>query len=103
MAMVLILKQPDAAAQVTFNQDVAPIIFEHCAGCHRAGDAAPFSLLTYDEIRSRATQVARATADRYMPPWKPEAGKGDFARSRHLTAAEIDIIQRWVDRGAPEG
>jgi tetratricopeptide (TPR) repeat protein len=91
------------AQQVTFNHHVAPIIFEHCSPCHRAGEAAPFSLVTYAEVRSRATQIARATADRYMPPWKPEPGYGDFARTRRLTMAQIETIQRWVAQGAPEG
>ena len=94
----------DAAAQpITFNHDIAPIIFEHCSTCHRAGEAAPFSLVTYAEVRSRATQIAKAAADRYMPPWKPEPGYGEFARSRRLTMAEIGTIQRWVEQGAPEG
>src|SRR5262245_18642159 len=80
------------AQQVTFNHDIAPIIFEHCSTCHRAGEAAPFSLVTYEEVRSRATQIVRATADRYMPPWKPEPGYGEFARARRLTAAQIGTI-----------
>jgi tetratricopeptide (TPR) repeat protein/mono/diheme cytochrome c family protein len=91
------------AQQVTFNRDIAPIIFEHCSTCHRAGEAAPFSLVTYAEVRSRATQIARATADRYMPPWKPEPGYGEFARARRLTMAEIGTIERWVAQGALEG
>src|SRR5262245_10177460 len=73
-----------SAQQVTFNHDIAPIIFEHCSPCHRTGEAAPFSLVTYAEVRSRASQIARATADRLMPPWKPEPGYGAFARSRRL-------------------
>ena len=71
--------------------------------CHRAGEAAPFSLLTYADVRSRATQIAKATADRYMPPWKPEPGYGEFARARRLTMAQIGTIQRWVEQGAAEG
>jgi tetratricopeptide (TPR) repeat protein len=99
-----VLCTPDLRAQgVTFARDVAPIIFEHCSSCHQAGETAPFSLVTYAEVRARATQVAKATADRYMPPWKPEPGYGEFARSRRLTMAEIRTIQRWVEQGAPAG
>ncbi|HEV3061943.1 MAG TPA: hypothetical protein VGY48_27080 [Vicinamibacterales bacterium] len=92
----------DAAATVTFTRDIAPLVFEHCASCHRPG-AAAFSLLTYDEVRPRARQIAQATKSRYMPPWKPEPGHGDFVGVRRLSDAEIDTFQRWVADGAHEG
>src|SRR4051794_2985180 len=66
-------RQPPSRV-VTFNRDVAPILREKCAGCHRPGGGAPFSLLTFEDARSRASLIARATATRYMPPWKPEPG-----------------------------
>src|SRR5262245_27592446 len=94
-----------AAAQppIAFSKDVAPILFEHCVTCHRPGEIAPFSLLTYEEARPQARAVARATRDRTMPPWKPEPGFGDFAGAHRLSEREIDTIQRWVESGAPEG
>ncbi|MFN7985336.1 MAG: tetratricopeptide repeat protein [Vicinamibacterales bacterium] len=87
----------------TFAADVAPIVFSSCAGCHHAGGDAPFSLTSYDEVRRRASLIAAATERRYMPPWKPEPGFGDFTGSRRLTDAQLDTIRRWVAAGAPEG
>jgi tetratricopeptide (TPR) repeat protein len=95
----------DAFAQtpVTFSKDVAPILYEHCVSCHRPGEIAPFSLLTYQDARPQARALARAIHDRTMPPWKPEPGFGDFAGARRLTDQQIDTIQRWVDGGALQG
>lgn len=88
---------------VTFTKDVAPILFASCGTCHRPGGVAPFSLLTYASVRQRATQIRAATKNRYMPPWKSEPGRGEFVGQRHLTDAEIKVIQQWVEAGAPEG
>src|SRR4029453_16520301 len=66
------------AGTVTFAKDVAPIVFEHCAGCHRPEGAAPFSLLTYAAARSRAKLIATVTTTGLMPPWKSEPGSGGF-------------------------
>ena len=125
---------PPAANQspdrvVTFNKDVAPILFEHCASCHRPIDAkatsvqtsastptrpagtpsdplcvagAPFSLLDYPSAKTHASEISEATATRAMPPWLPDADVR-FAHERRLTEAQIATIQRWVEGGAPEG
>src|SRR5579863_1518116 len=81
------------AATITFNKDIAPIIYANCAGCHRPGEVAPFSLLSYQDAAKRAKQIATVTARRYMPPWKPEPGFGDFADSHRLTDEQIARIQ----------
>jgi Tetratricopeptide repeat len=91
-----------ARASPTFV-DIAPIVYEKCAPCHHPGEAAPFSLLTYQDVKKRASQIAAATGSGYMPPWLPEKGYGDFADERRLTAAEIATIAAWVRAGAPEG
>jgi len=88
---------------VTFARDVAPILYRRCATCHRPDGAAPFSLLTFEEARRRGSQMAAVTASRYMPPWKPEPGFGDFAGERRLSDAEIATIDRWVKGGQLEG
>ena len=94
----------DAPDDVTFNRDIAPLVFEHCAACHRPGTAAPFSLLTYHDARPRARAIRNATSRRSMPPWKPEPGYGGpFIGERRLSDAQIDLIARWVDAGAPAG
>jgi tetratricopeptide (TPR) repeat protein/mono/diheme cytochrome c family protein len=92
-----------ATAQVTFNRDIAPIIFRSCATCHRPGEAAPFSLLTYSDAKRHARQIADLTRSRTMPPWLPEPQELKFADEMRLTDAEIDLIQRWVQQRAVEG
>src|SRR3954447_8548050 len=92
-----------AQAQPTFNKDVAPIVWARCASCHRSGEIGPFSLITYDDVRRHAAQIAVVTARRIMPPWKPAPGKGEFADERRLTDRELDTLQRWIADGAPEG
>ena len=96
-------RDSDPPSEPTFTRDVAPIVYTQCSGCHRPGQAGPFPLLTYNDVRSRARQIADVTRSRYMPPWKPEPGHGDFVGERRLTDAQIATIQRWVERGAPEG
>jgi Tetratricopeptide repeat len=88
---------------LSFNRDIAPIIFDHCAGCHHPGQAAPFSLLSYAEVRNRAKMIAQVTQRHYMPPWLPEKGYGVFVGERRLTDDQIDLIQRWVVQGSIEG
>src|SRR5689334_299819 len=88
---------------VTFTRDIAPILYKHCAGCHHPGEVAPFSLLTYQDAARRAQLIAKVTADRYMPPWKPEPGYGHFQGERRLSAAEIAKIGQWAAAGAPDG
>ena len=88
---------------VTFNRHVAPIVYRNCAPCHRPGEAGPFSLLSYADVRKRADQIARVTFSRYMPPWPPERGYGEFAGERRLPDDQIALLQRWVREGAPEG
>ncbi|MEO8427774.1 MAG: tetratricopeptide repeat protein [Verrucomicrobiota bacterium] len=94
---------PRAKATLTFRKDVAPILFRNCATCHRPSQSAPFSLLTYQEAKKHARQIADVTARRYMPPWPPEPGCGNFADERRLTVDHIGIIQQWVAEGAIEG
>lgn len=91
------------AEPITFNRDIAPLLHTRCASCHRPDGAAPFSLISYPEVRPRAKQIARVTRIRSMPPWLPEPGEPSFADEQRLTDEEIDRIQRWVDQGAPEG
>src|SRR5215212_142606 len=95
--------QGTSPPRVTFSADVAPILFDRCGGCHHPDGPAPFSLLTYTAAKQRASLIAQVTKARVMPPWKSEPGHGDFIGHRHLSDAEIDLIQRWAADGAPEG
>src|ERR1700722_132925 len=91
------------AAQVTFNHDIAPIMFRSCSVCHRPEEAAPFSLLTYSDAKKHARQIVEVTRSHAMPPWLPEPQELKFSDELRLTDAEINLIQRWVEQGAIEG
>jgi len=91
------------AQPLTFGHDIAPIIYRSCAPCHRPGEAAPFPLLSYADVHKRAQQIAAVTHSRYMPPWLPEEGYGEFQDEQRLSDAEIRTIADWVAQGAPEG
>lgn len=92
-----------ASGPVTFTEHVAPIVFSKCAPCHRPGEAAPFSLLTYGDARQRARLIADVTARRVMPPWLPVEGHGTFMGERRLTSQEVDTLAAWHAQGAAEG
>jgi len=88
---------------VTFNRDIAPILFRACANCHRPGEAAPFSLLIYSDAKKHARQIVDVTRSRTMPPWLPEPQELKFADELRLSDADIDRIRNWVEQGAVEG
>src|SRR5262245_52775854 len=90
-------------APVTFNKDVAPILFKNCVECHRPGEAAPMSLLSYKEARPWARSIREKVINREMPPWHADPRFGQFSNDASLTKAEIDTIKAWVDGGVKEG
>lgn len=87
----------------TFYRNIAPIIYQNCSTCHRPGESGPFSLLNYDDVKRHAAQIAVVTKRRYMPPWLPEPGHGEFEEERRLSDNQIQLIQEWVKGGAPAG
>jgi tetratricopeptide (TPR) repeat protein len=93
----------ETASVPTFSHDVAPLIFENCARCHRPSGSAPFALLSYSDVRPRARRIVELTASRTMPPWLPAAGHGEFIGERRLSISQIDVLKRWVAAGSKEG
>jgi Flp pilus assembly protein TadD len=87
----------------TFNKDVAPFVWARCGSCHRPDGPGPFSLLSYDDVRTRARTIATVLKNRTMPPWLPEPGHGVFAGERRVTDDEIERFERWLADGAPHG
>ncbi|HEX6883773.1 MAG TPA: tetratricopeptide repeat protein, partial [Planctomycetota bacterium] len=83
--------------------DVAPIVFARCAPCHRPGEAAPFALLTYEDVQKRAAQIVRVTEERFMPPWLPDSSVNAFQGDRSLREAEIATFRAWLAAGCPRG
>jgi hypothetical protein len=94
-----------AQDQVTFSKDVAPILYENCVSCHRPGEIAPMSLLTYAEARPWARAMRQKVTSRTMPPWflDRHIGIQSYKNDPSLTDQEIDTIAKWVDAGAPQG
>src|SRR6267154_1142230 len=88
---------------VTFNKDVAPLVFRSCTPCHRPGEVAPFALLNYAQTSKRAKLIRDVVSERTMPPWKADGNSPHFADERKLTDAEVATITRWVESGTPEG
>ncbi len=88
---------------VTWSHQIAPLVYNNCTTCHHPGGAGPFSLLTYEDAKRWGKQMAVVTSSRYMPPWLPEQGYGDFADERRLTSDEIALIAKWVQAGMPQG
>ena len=89
--------------QVTFDRDIAPLIFRNCSQCHHPGESGPFSLLTYADVKSHGRQIAYMTGKHSMPPWLPNPGGPKFAGELRLTDEQIATIQKWVDQGEIEG
>jgi len=90
--------------KATFNnRDIAPIVYQYCAACHRPGEAGPFSLLTYQDVKSHGHQIMAVTHTRFMPPWPPEPGGLKLADERRLSDEQIATIKVWVDEGMLEG
>jgi len=99
---------PDAAPDVTWHQDIAPLVAEHCVGCHTEGGIGPFSLESYEEAAERVTTMVSRVKNGEMPPW--DAVSTDDCETRHewrddprLSEEEIALLDRWKDLGAPEG
>jgi len=101
--LTLIPLLPTLAGAVTFNQDVAPIVFKNCARCHRPGEAAPFPLLSYADVKRKARTIADAVTTRLMPPWKAEPASFPYRDERRLSDSDIATIEAWVKGGMSEG
>ncbi|MDA7520711.1 EF-hand domain-containing protein [bacterium] len=92
-----------AKAKPTFTEDIAPIIYNNCTECHRAGQAAPFTLKSYNDVKKRARLITKVTEDHYMPPWHPVEGHGKFVDERRLTTDELATLKNWHKTGMAEG
>ena len=92
-----------SAKTVTFNKDIAPIFNKSCAECHRPGEAAPFSVLSYKDVRPWARSIKEKVVSRQMPPWHADPHIGHWSNDPRLTQAQVDTISAWVDGGATEG
>jgi mono/diheme cytochrome c family protein len=94
---------PAAGREPTFARDVAPIVHRRCSSCHHDGGSGPFPLVTHRDLARRLRQIEIVTTDRYMPPWPPVPGYGDFLDDRRLSDEELATLTAWIAAGGPLG
>ena len=94
---------PPMQSAPTFSKDVAPIFYSKCITCHRPGEVAPMSLITYKDVRPWARAIREKVSTKVMPPWFADPAHGTFRNDRSLTQAQIDTIVKWVDADARQG
>jgi mono/diheme cytochrome c family protein len=103
VAVTFAVQSASAGDTVTFNREIAPIIYRNCSACHRPGEAAPFTLLSYKDVAKKGKMIAKVTSSHLMPPWKAEVASYPYRDERRLTEGEIALIQAWVKGNMPEG
>src|ERR1700687_962570 len=103
LALAMAAMAGEPSSRVTFTKDVLPVLQKNCQTCHRPGQVAPMSLLTYKDVRPWAKAIKAAVATRKMPPWFADPQFGHFLNDRSLQQSEIESIAKWADSGAPEG
>ena len=105
--MLLLVTGPTASTtsenNPTFSKDVAPIFYKNCTGCHRPGEIAPMSLLTYKDARPWAKSIREKVANKEMPPWHADPKYGEWRNDRRISQQDINTILGWINNGAPEG
>jgi len=99
----LLLASAAAAQSPTFYKDVLPILQANCQTCHRPGEVAPMSLVTYEQARPWARAIKAAVVSKQMPPWFADPGYAHLANERRLVEREIATLAAWADAGAPAG
>src|SRR4029079_11143303 len=96
-------RAPATPTAVTFSEDIAPILYQHCVTCHRPGEVAPFPLITFEDAVKRGTSLVKVTESRVMAPVHAAHGHGEFADERRLSDPQIAAIRAWVAHGMPRG
>ena len=97
------VREPDPKSPVTYSKQIVRILQERCVECHRAGEIAPFTLTSYEDVVGWAEMIDEVVDENRMPPWHADPQHGEFSNDRRLTATEKSQIHEWVRRGAPEG
>ena len=97
------LSEAAALSSVNYSKHIAPIVRDNCQGCHRPGQVAPFSLMSYQQAKRWGHEMKEYVEARLMPPWRAKPGYGQFRGDRSLSQTQIDLIKRWVDEGMIEG
>ncbi len=95
--------KPRLEATVTYAKHIAPLLQKNCQECHRPGQAAPMSLLTYDDASNWGETIREAVSDGRMPPWYADPRYGKFVKDRFMSKADHDLFAKWIDEGCPKG
>ncbi len=94
---------PPGGTPPTFTRDIRPVLDRHCVECHQEGEIGPFALVDYDEVTGWGSMILEVIDAGRMPPWHANPAHGTFSNARHMPAAEIDLLRRWVAAGMPRG
>src|SRR5215468_912591 len=103
LGLVSVASAATTQTQVTFYKQVLPVLQKNCQGCHRPGEAAPMSFLTYQETRPWAKAIREAVLLKKMPPWFADPHYDKFSNDRSLSKGETDTLAAWAETGAVEG
>ncbi len=103
LAVSAVAAAAPTSSSVTYYKDVASILQNRCQECHRPGEVAPMSFMTYDQVRPWAKAMKTAVLTKKMPPWSADPHYGKFSNDRSLSQAEMDTLVAWVDAGSPAG
>ena len=103
LATMLMLLVENYAQEVSFIKDIAPIIQTRCTPCHKPGETAPFSLITYEDVVKRSSFIKKVVQEKYMPPWKADNNYVHYANDRSLSNSEIAKIVKWINDKTPKG
>ena len=93
-ALLLIVLASSCSRGPTFSEDIAPILAKNCSGCHNPKGIGPFSLLSYNQVKTKSKTIEYMTANRFMPPWPADQNYSHFLGERGLSQTEINTIQR---------
>lgn len=99
----IVVEPAESAEKIEFHRDVAGIIWNNCTNCHRPGQAGPFSLISYNDVKKRSRQIKEVVEDGYMPPWHAESAHIQYKDDRRLSASEKKTLLSWIDNGLEEG
>lgn len=100
---LLLITSSSNAQTPVWSTDIAPILFNNCASCHRPSGIGPFELLTYQDAKNKASAISGSVSTGYMPPWPPSPEYSRLAHERLLSQSDIQKIKDWAANGAPEG
>jgi peroxiredoxin len=95
--------KPPTRGEVTYTKQIAPLLQKHCQECHRPGEIGPFSLLSYNDAKTRTRRIRESILEQRMPPWHADPRHGKFLNDRRMTQEERDTLLAWIDQGAPKG